>query len=119
MWWTVGEVNWLCRQAGRVNKQSTYLDVYELNPKQNKQEISRTVILSFNLAFSGVVIFFQRDIYLHLHSKWSNMIAIANGFIRKFSPLKYFAQFLPECLGPGAKAVHGSSLSFGTSGQLK
>ena len=26
--WTVGEVNWLCRQEGRANKQSTYLDVY-------------------------------------------------------------------------------------------
>ena len=24
----IGEVNWLCRQAGRVNKQSTNLDVY-------------------------------------------------------------------------------------------
>ena len=29
-WWsTVGEVNWLCRQAGRVNKQSTYLYFYD------------------------------------------------------------------------------------------
>ena len=26
--WTVGEANCLCRQAGRVNKQSTYVDVY-------------------------------------------------------------------------------------------
>ena len=26
-WWTVGEVNWLCRQAGQANNQSTYLDV--------------------------------------------------------------------------------------------
>ena len=26
--WTVGEVNWKCSQAGRVNNQSIYLDVY-------------------------------------------------------------------------------------------
>ena len=27
-WWTVSEVNWLCRQAGLADKQSIYLDVY-------------------------------------------------------------------------------------------
>ena len=26
-WWTVSEINWLWRQAGRANKQSIYLDV--------------------------------------------------------------------------------------------
>ena len=35
-WWTVGEVNWLCRQAGRPNKQSTYLDVCEPTGCANK-----------------------------------------------------------------------------------
>ena len=29
---TVGEVNWLCRKAGRVNKQSTYLDICGIGP---------------------------------------------------------------------------------------
>ena len=30
----MGEVNWLCRQAGRVNKQSSYLDVYAMSLSQ-------------------------------------------------------------------------------------
>ena len=34
---TVGEVNWLCRKAGRVNKQSTYLDICGIGPfKKNR-----------------------------------------------------------------------------------
>ena len=31
-WWTVGEVNWLCRQAGQANNHSIYIDVYGSNP---------------------------------------------------------------------------------------
>jgi len=34
-WWTVSEVNWLCRQAGQVNNQSINLDVYGLCSKQS------------------------------------------------------------------------------------
>ena len=68
--WTGGEVNWLCRQAGQANNQSTYLDVYGLGA-ESSVSLSFLSDKAFPISVETTLSFAPSSVIRFSYSEWA------------------------------------------------